>query len=363
MKIVYFIDHLRPDGTQFVLRQIVEGMAARGHEQTVICLNDSWDELLRQKLIATGAQVWIIGKLALAAGYGWWLILKHLHKERFDVAVTLLFASDVVGRTLAHAAHVPRIVTSIQTRDEFYAGWQRWLVRRTMRWADLVLLNSIHVRDFAICEEGAQAERLVLIPNSIHVKNYVQCVSKANVRVSLNLPNDRILLGSVGRLVHQKGFDILLRALSLVSRQDLLLLIAGVGADEAQLRALVTDLDLQGRVQFLGYRRDVPLLMNCFDFYVHASRFEGMPIVILEAMAAGCPVIATAVDGTRELIQDGVHGWLVPPEEPLLFARAIDDALSNGPEAERRAKMAQQRVAQGFETEMMISAWERAFSG
>lgn len=363
MKIVYFIDHLRPDGTQFVLRQLVTGMHARGHAQLVICLNDSWDEAFKQSLIRAGAHVQIVGKRALAAGYGWFFTWRLLRRERCDVAVTLLFVSDVVGRFLAHVARVPRLVTSLQTHDANYTWWQRRLVRLTMRWADLVLLNSIHFHDFAIAGEGAPPDRIVVIPNSIRLDDYQQQVDRSVVRAELGVQPDEILLGSVGRLVPQKGFDVLLRALALIPRSDIRLFIAGVGADEAKLRALAAELNLHGRVCFAGYRRDVPRLMQCFDLYTHASRFEGMPIVVLEAMASGCPVVATAVDGTRELIDDGLHGWLVPPEQPALLAEAVQAAVNDPLEAQRRACAARQRVAERFSEEATMALWERAFSG
>ena len=361
MKIVYFIDHLRPDGTQFVLKQLVTGMHVRGHTQLVICLNDSWDEAFKQSLIQAGARVQIVGKWALAAGYGWLLTWRLLRRERCDVAVTLLFVSDVVGRLLAHVARVPRLVTSIQTHDTNYTWWQRRLVRFTMRWADLVLLNSEHFREFAITEEGAPPDRLVVIHNSIRLEDYAHPIDRAAVRAELGVQRNEVLLGSIGRLVRQKGFDVLLQAIALIPRVDIRLLIAGVGADEAQLRAQAVALGVQERVCFAGYRRDVPRLMKCFDLYTHASRFEGMPIVVLEAMAAGCPVVATAVDGTLELIEAGVHGWLVPPENPKILADAIQTALNEPQEMQRRARAAQQHVAEHFSEEVLLAQWEKAF--
>ena len=329
MKIVYFIDHLRPDGAQFVLKRLIANMQLYGHTQLVICLNDSWDETFRQELIQSGAQVRLVGKLPLLLGYGWWSIYRLLRRQRCDVVVTILFVADVIGRLLAHVAHVPRIVTSLQTHDVNYSWWQQRCVRFTMPWANRVVLCSNTFRDFAIRGEGATSAQLITIPNSIRLADYALPIDRAALRAELGMPTDEILLGSVGRLVPQKGFDVLLRALALIPRRDIRLLIAGTGGEEATLRRLAAELGVEDRVCFAGYRRDVPRLMKCFDLYTHASRFEGMPIVVLEAMASGCPIVATAVDGTRELIENGVHGLLVPPENPASLAEAIQAALAD----------------------------------
>jgi glycosyltransferase involved in cell wall biosynthesis len=363
MKIVYFIDHLRPDGTQTVLSQLVQGLASRGHNQTVICLNDSWDELLVDRLRAMGADVRIVGKLALAGGYGLVSVWRWLRGDRFDVVVTLLFVSDVVGRVLAGVAGVPRIITSLQTRNVDYTSLQRWVVRATMRSADAVVINNSYNREFAIAEEGAPPDRIVFIPNGVCVEDYVNPMDQALLRADMGLSPNSKVIGSVGRLTWQKGFDVLLHAFSLLAHEDLNLLIFGVGEEEAKLRALAAKLSLQTRVHFAGYRRDVPHILGALDLYVHSSRFEGMPIALLEAMAAACPIVASSVDGNRDLIEDGVHGWLVPPENPVMLARAIQEALSDLDEARRRAVAARQRVLTHFSIEAIVVAWEKLFIG
>jgi glycosyltransferase involved in cell wall biosynthesis len=363
MKIAYFIDHLRPDGTQTVLAQLVTGLAARGHRQTVFCLNDSWDRDLVDRLRAAGADVRIVGKAALASGYGFLSMWQWIRNAQPDVAITLLFVSDVIGRVVAQVARIRRIVSSIRTRNVDYSSFQRWLVRLTMSSAEAVIINSAHVREFAIKEEGAPPDRTYVIPNGVYIEHYNTAIDRVALRRDLGLSTTNKLAGSIGRLTRQKAFDVLLKAVPLLNSQDIDLLIAGVGEEEASLRRLSAKLGVQKRVHFIGYRRDIPSFLRSLDLYVHPARFEGMPNAVIEAMAAACPIVATSVDGTCELVENGIHGWLVPPEEPEALAKAMEAVLSNPDEARKRGAAAQRRVAEHFTIEKMVTSWENILLG
>jgi glycosyltransferase involved in cell wall biosynthesis len=363
MKIVYFIDNLRGDGTQRVLSQLTHRLADRGHKQTVVCLNDSWDESLVSNLRKAPVEVRIVGKAALASGYGLLSTLFWLRRERFDIAVTLLFVADVVGRVLARLAGVDRIISSLRARNVNYSSLQRWLVRTTMASVDVVVINSSYLREFAIVEEGARPDRILVIPNGVCIEDYSTPIDQSLLRANMGLQGNTLLVGSVGRLTRQKGFDVLLEAFSLLSREDLNLLIFGIGEEEAKLRALAGKIGLQERVHFAGYRRDLPSLLGALDLYVHPARFEGMPNALLEAMAVARPIIASSADGNRELIEDGIHGWLVPPEDPVMLAKTIQKALRDPDEARRRGAAARQRVITQFSLETMVVAWEKLLMG
>ncbi|MEN9935453.1 MAG: hypothetical protein RLZZ387_2032 [Chloroflexota bacterium] len=358
MKIVYFIDHLRPDGSQHVLRQLVEAMAARGHTQAVVCLNDSVDEALVARLRGAGAEVWVVGKRALATGglLAIWLWLRH---RRFDTALTLLLYADVIGRVLARLAGIPRVVTSIQTRNVDYSALQRALVRGTIGLADTVLIPSEEMRAFVAEVEGAPHERLVLMQHAVEVARYRVPMEREALRAELGLAPDVRVIGMVARLFPQKGHDVLLDALATLGEARPHLLIAGVGELEGALRERARRLGIESHVHFGGYRRDVPRLLGALDLYVHSSRWEGMSLAVIEAMAAGCPVVATVVDGSRELIEDGVHGWLVPPGDAAALARALGEALADPAEARRRGDAAARRAAERYDTSIMAATWER----
>jgi len=345
-----------------MLVELVDGLAARGHEQAVVCLGYGWEGGLVEHLKKAGVEVFLVGKAGVLGGYGLLFCWRWLRRGRFDVAVTMLFVSDVVGRAMAWAVGIPRIISSLRARNCEHSWWKRGFARGTMRWADAVVLNSKTFCDYAIAIEGVPADRLQVIPNGVHPVDLKQAERPALLREWGLIPS-ACVVGSVGRLSRQKGFDLLIQAVAMLGRQDLHLLLAGKGEEEEALRRLASAEGLARRVHLIGYRRDVSRLLGALDLYVQPSRYEGMPNALLEAMVARRPIVAAAVDGICDLIEDGVHGWLVPPEDVPALAQAIEKALSNPTEAQRRAAEAQRRAITHFTIGAMVSAWERVLTG
>jgi len=168
---------------------------------------------------------------------------------------------------------------------------------------------------------------------------------------------------AVGRLTEEKGMDVLLRALPQVVKRfpGVRVRIAGDGDLRDQLMALSRRLGLDECVAFLGFRRDVPALMAQADLMVMPSRWEGLPIALLEAVAAGLPVVASAVAGIPEVIADGETGWLVAPDDPEALAAAISDALLDPCEARRRAQLAHARARADFSIEATVARVDRLY--
>lgn len=363
MKIVYLIDHLRQDGTQRVVGQLARALAKRGHRQAIVCLNSQADGASVKALESTGTVIRIVGKKKWMNGSGFVETHRWLRQEQFDVGVTFLYVSDLIGRPLLRAARVPRVISSLRARNVHYSGVKRALTRISMPFADRVVINSRTVREFAIAGEGVTPEQIVVIPNGICVDEYLVPLPRAQLVREFGVPIQARLLASVGRLTRQKGFDVLLKAFVGLRDKDTQLILIGKGEQEGELRAGAQALGISERVHFAGYRRDVPRLLGAFDVYVHPARFEGMPNAVMEAMAAGCPIVATTVDGTTELVRDGIDGWLVPPEDTSALGAALEQAIHDPIMARARGKTAQARAVTHYTETAMVDAWEQVLRG
>jgi glycosyltransferase involved in cell wall biosynthesis len=171
------------------------------------------------------------------------------------------------------------------------------------------------------------SRRSVMIPNSVRSGGDA-CELRLHPEPGIHSDDSMTLILFAGRLSHAKGADVLLVALSRVGRADYRCLIAGDGPERNQLESLTALLGLRDRVCFLGARQDVADLLSQANFLVLPSRWEGLPLIVLEAMAAGCPIIATSVDGTAEVLRNEESGLLVPPNDPIALAEAIERFLN-----------------------------------
>jgi glycosyltransferase involved in cell wall biosynthesis len=363
IRIAYVIDNLRRDGTQTALVNLVRGLAERGYEQQVFSLNNTANADIVQLLADSGAQLVVIGKLQLVTLVGLVNLLVRFKRRRPLIVQTFLPFSDVVGRSLARIADVPIVISSIRARNVEKHWWQFLLDRMTIPWADRVVFNTSAAIPFALAKEGVRPEQVVYIPNGVTVARQNCSSNSPHIRHELGISPTARVVGMVGRLYPQKGHGHLLTAFTRVLEEvtDAILLIVGDGPLRNRLESQATHLGIAGQVHFLGERADVRALLAGIDVYVHASLYEGMPNAVMEAMAAGKPVVATAVDGTRELITHGQTGYLVPPSDPQAMADQIVYALKNVSQANLIGAAAAQRIIRDFSIDHMVSAYDKLY--
>ncbi|SMC22447.1 Glycosyltransferase involved in cell wall bisynthesis [Desulfacinum hydrothermale DSM 13146] len=236
------------------------------------------------------------------------------------------------------------------------------LVHLLNRYASRVISVSQASADTLIAA-GGRPDLPIVIHNGLDPSRYAQPVDPAAVRRSAGLPLDVALIGCFGRLTRWKGQAVLIDALAHLPEAHVALVggaFFGESDYEADLRSRVDRLGLTGRVHFLGHRDDVPALMRAVDVVAHPStEFDPCPRVVLEALHSEAPLVATAVGGVPELVEDGVSGLLVPPNDAPALASALERVLRDRDLAARLAAAGRERALCHFTLDRVVREVER----
>jgi glycosyltransferase involved in cell wall biosynthesis len=278
----------------------------------------------------------------------WRPLLQYLRRERVQVLHAHKFGSNAWGSVLGRLSRVPVVVAHEQTWS-FEGQPLRRLVDRhvTGRLVDAFIAVSAADRRRMIELVGIPAEKIVLIHNGVPP---LQQGDRAGTRAAAGIPADAPVLVAVAVLRPQKALDVMLRAVALVRQEinDVHLIIAGGGTELVSLEDLTNSLGLRGAVHLLGSRRDVHNVLAAGDLAVLSSDYEGTPLAVMEYLAAGLPVVATAVGGVPELVHHDENGLLVPPQDPQALASSIVGLLRDPSRRERMGAAGRRVQAQDF---------------
>ena len=296
---------------------------------------------------------------------------QRLRDGGFVLLHTHEYKSSLLGRLAARRAHVPWIASDhgLFTRGSWPKRFYRKLETLALRDADAILVPSEFQRR-KLLATGIPAERVIVVPHGLDVASFLSHAnSRSATRQALGLAGDEPVLLAVGRLELVKGHRYLLQALPalLASYPRLRLWVAGEGTLHTQLTEQAAALGITDRVSFLGYRDDVPSLLDACDVVVLPSLEESFGMVVLEALAAGKPVVATQVGGIPEIMTGSENGWLTPPADSDTLAAVIGDVLAQPEEAMRRAQAGARRVRERFQvstmTENIAQLYRRVLNG
>lgn len=283
--------------------------------------------------------------------------------ERPALVQSSLFHANVASRLAGRWAGQPWVVGGLRVAER-QKRWHLLFDRLTVALGTGAVCVSEGVRRFSRDIGGLPDSRLTVIPNAVDVAAIEQAERVS--RDSLGIPDGAFLALFVGRLTEQKGLPILLEAAARVIalRSDWYLAIAGDGPERSWLREQVSrNPYLTKRTQILGKRPDVPGLLKTADLLVLPSLWEGMPNVVLEAMAARRAVVATAVEGSEDIILPGETGWLVPPGDPDSLSDALMEASADRARLDRFGAAAHARAHTLHTPAEMVLAYERLWAG
>ncbi|MEN9934580.1 MAG: hypothetical protein RLZZ387_1159 [Chloroflexota bacterium] len=237
-------------------------------------------------------------------------------------------------------------------------GVNRTLQARTLTRGIAVSAGN---RRLLVEQYGVHADRLNLIPNGVDTERFQPRPPDPASRAAWDIPADAPLVGVFGRLSRQKGHRVLFEAMPRVweAHPRAHLVVGGQGELEQELRALAAQAGGAGRVHFAGQIEDVPATLAAVDLVVLPSLYEGLPFAALEGMAMERAVVATAVDGTAEVIEHGHSGLLVPPGDPEALAAGLITALGDTALRAQLGRAGRERILARFDQHQML---ERTFA-
>ena len=275
--------------------------------------------------------------------------------------------ANVYTRLAARAAGVPTVLSTVHNSlfDYEVAGWRRAAYvlaeRLTSPLSHRIVAVSHAIAHDLAARYRIDAARTVVIHNGIDAWAFRPARPAAAVRAELGIAPARRLIVMAGRMTPQKGWDVLLEAAARlgVVRADLTWLLVGDGPLQGALARRATELGVAAR--FTGARSDIADVLGAADVVVLASRSEGLPFTLLEAMALGKPVVATRVGGVPEVVEDGRSGRLVPRDDPAALASAVASVV-DAPDALAMGARGRARVEASFTLDGMIRAVERLYA-
>ena len=266
--------------------------------------------------------------------------LVHLHSRR---------GADVLGGLAARRAGVPAVLSRRVDNPE-PRWWARWKYRRYAR----VVCISQGIAEVLI-SEGVAPERIRVIRSAVDALPWTTPASRAEFCAEFGLRPDRLLVGVTAQLIARKGHSVLLQALAtLPQRQQLDVVFFGQGPERAALEQDVATRGLGGCVHFAGFRKDLPRWMGCLDLLVHPAFMEGLGVSLLQASAAGVPIIASRAGGMPEAVRDGENGLLVPPGDVGALRQALQRLIDDTELRRRLGRGGPELIAREFSVDHMV---------
>ena len=288
----------------------------------------------------------------------WNPLVQLLRRESSHILHSHKFGANVWGAIFGRIARVPVVVAHEHgsERDRFHYAVDRLLINRG---ADAFIAVSEAERAHMIEVKGLDPDKVRLIRNGIDKLPQ----AATDLRRDLGLPPGGPVIGTLAVLRPEKALEVLIEASALLAPRfpGLRVLIAGSGPEENRLRSLISELQLEETVLLIGFRTDIADVLAALDVAVFSSDREAMPLAVIEAMAAGKAIVATHIEGVRELLREGKEGLLVPPRDPTALAQAVARLLDDAELRKRLGSRAQERQRRELDIQTTVEAFEQLY--
>jgi glycosyltransferase involved in cell wall biosynthesis len=364
IRLLKFLSHFRVGGTERQFIHVANGLDRSLFDVKIACFRPVGPLLatLRPELAVRRYSVGrgfyhprsILSQLRFA---------KDVRQAKIDIVHTYGWYPDIFGIPAGWLAARPILIASVRDTGAYLTPSKIRALRFTCTLADCVLANSEAGKNWLLTQ-GVKPQKIEVIRNGVKVPAHMGKRGSGGIRQEFGIPGEAPVCACIGRVVPGKGIDDFLRAARVLADQNrnVRFLMIGSHAFERNhkfdLDRLARELQLDGRFIFTGERHNVDEILPDIDIVVHPSLTEGLSNVVLEAMAAGLPVVATRVGGNPELVQDGRTGVLVPAQDPTALAHAIAFLLDHPQIARQFGEAGRERIVREFSISEMLRRTE-----
>jgi glycosyltransferase involved in cell wall biosynthesis len=362
IRIGFVIGQLHVGGYERQLYELGTRMLGGACEPFVYCLSGT-EEHFGQRLQAAGVPVRVIPRrrsyeLARAVR-----LARLIRKDRIDVVHSWAPGTNLYAGLAVLLAGDPPLVASNWGTNPPNGFLTTLLDRLAFKLSRQIVVNSEIGRRFTSSVYGAPPDRILVVRNWLDTSRFDPPADPAAARASLGLPAGTPVAGFVGRLSREKGISLFLEVAHDVAARlpDSRFLVAGDGPLLEGMVQKARDLGIPDRVHFAGFRQDIPHVLAAMDLMVLTSTWEGLPNAVLEAMAAGRPVVATRVGGCAELIEQGVTGFLTDPGDPEALTRRVTEVLSSPDRGRGLGDAGRRRAFSQFSANDLLRPLERIY--
>ena len=356
LAIVHVLSSLGMGGQERVALDLAAGQAERRHRIWVVSLDARAEGPLADAFHDRGVGVAHLPKRTRIDPSLPARLFSLLRRHRVDVVHThnpqpLIYAAAPARAAGAAVVHTKHGVNPAPAR-------QRWMRRASASLTSAFVAVADHTAEVARSGRECPRSRLRVVPNGIDLSRFApDPAARADIRAELGIPDSAHVVGTVGRLFVEKGHTRLLDALAGLLSSGSHVVIVGAGPEDDNLKAHARGLPSPGSVHLLGARRDVPRILTAFDTFALTSLREGLPLVVPEAMAAGLPVVATAVGGLPKVVAHGETGFLVEDGDARALRRRLEQLAADPSLARRLGARGRERALAEFSADAMVARY------
>jgi glycosyltransferase involved in cell wall biosynthesis len=358
--ILHLIETSDLGGAENVMINLVTNLEEDGYH-SIVCLRK--EGALYDELIKRGIEAHIINEEGFFDVRFVINLFVLVRMKKVSLIHAHEFLMNVYGTIVGKLSGRP-VVTTLHGKFYYYEKWRRrFALQLVSKFSQLVCVSE-DLRGFVSEKIGIPKNRIVTIYNGIDTELFAKSEKAVLMKEKFGIKNGQKVVGTVANLNAMKGHTYLLKAIPSIIRDypSVVFLFVGKGDQEEKLRKEALDLGIFEYVKFLGFRSDIPELLNLMDVFVLPSLSECLPLSVLEAMALSVPTVVTDVGGIREIIKDQETGYIVPPADPAALADKISLLLGDRTNARSIGLGGREAVDEKFSIETMLAQYQSLYN-